>query len=132
MSISDIEHKKAKKASVIYCFLAVFCGLFSAVYEHFSHGVYSNYMVWLFLFPLIGGTIPFAVIARQYKLTYPGSLSVNLYNSGIATLTVGSCFQGILEIYGASSEYLLIYWIAGTALVVAAVAIYLFTSAVKK
>jgi hypothetical protein len=33
-----------------YLGFTLFCGLFSLIYEHFSHGVYSDYMVYLFLF----------------------------------------------------------------------------------
>jgi hypothetical protein len=127
LSTSGIEKKAANKVSVVYVCLALSCSLFSGIYEHFSHGVYSSFMVWLFLFPLVGGAIPFALIARLNKLHYPGKLSINLFHSGIATLTVGSCLKGILEIYGTSSDYMVVYWIAGTSLVVAGVVAYLFT-----
>ena len=42
-----------------YLWWALGCAVFSAVYEHFSHGVYSWYMVFLFAVPLIYGLVPF-------------------------------------------------------------------------
>jgi len=125
LSISDIEKKSAKKISCIYLVLTAFCFVFSTVYEHFSHGVYSNFMVFLFLFPLMGGVIPFALLSRQDILPYPGRISNQLFHFGIAALTVGSCFQGILEIYGTSSDYIVAYWITGIIFLLTGVAIYL-------
>ncbi|WP_430839434.1 hypothetical protein [Clostridium nigeriense] len=40
-------------------------------------------------------------------------ISFNIYNSGIAALTVGSLLHGILEIAGTSSEYIMYYSILG-------------------
>ncbi|MPM91163.1 hypothetical protein SDC9_138290 [bioreactor metagenome] len=86
-------------------------------------------MVYLFLFPLIGGVLPYAGIGFINKLCFPGRVALNLYNSGIATLTVGGCFKGVLEIYGTTSDYILFYWIAGIALTISGVAIYIFSMA---
>jgi len=43
----------------------------------------------------------------------PGRLTLNLYNAGIATLTVGSIMKGVMEIYGTTNDILQIYWIVG-------------------
>ncbi|SMC34184.1 hypothetical protein [Papillibacter cinnamivorans] len=103
--------------------LALFCAFFSFVYERFSHGVYSDFMVYLFLLPLLGGVLPFAGIALL-KSPYPGRVSRNLYNSGIAALTVGSCMSGVLEIYGTDSPYIPVYWTAGILLAISGTAAY--------
>lgn len=108
--------KAAFTAVYRYLLAALFCGLFSFVYERFSHGVYSNYMVYLFLFPLAGGMLPYGALWLTGGRYYPGSLATGLYNCGIATLTVGSCMQGVLEIYGTTSIYMPVYWITGCAL----------------
>jgi len=73
-------------------------------------------MVYLFLFPLVGGVLPYGALWLTGGRYYPGGFATGLYNCGIATLTVGSCMQGVLEIYGTTSIYMPVYWIAGCAL----------------
>ena len=46
------------KKTLSYLFLSLFVLLFGQIYEHFSHGVYSNYMIFAFLFPLLGLFLP--------------------------------------------------------------------------
>lgn len=36
-----------------------------AVYEHFSFGVYSNFMIYAFAFPLIGGALPYLIMSLR-------------------------------------------------------------------
>jgi len=115
-----------RRTSLIFLCVALFCGLISAVYEHFSHGVYSNYMIYLFAFPLIGGALPYAVLGLAPKIRCPSPASMRTFNSGVAALTVGSCIKGVLDIYGTSSSYQPIYWVLGIALIVVGAAIYLF------
>ena len=43
-----------------------------------------------------------------------------LWNTGVATLTVGCPFPGILDIYGTDSGLGTVYWIAGPPLLVLA------------
>jgi len=124
--ILAIDKKKAGRAALIYLGISMFCGLFSVVYEHFSYGVYSNYMIYLFLFPLLGGVLPFGSIRLLDNLKFPGRLALNLYNSGIAALTVGSCLQGALAIYGTTSGYMLVYWLGGILLVAVGVIDYIY------
>lgn len=100
----------------IYLGITIFCILFSVIYEAFSHEVYSNFMIYLALVPLFGGLLPFLLLLFS-KLPYPARLSLNAYNSGIATLTVGCCLKGVFEIYGSSCPLITVYWIAGAALV---------------
>ena len=115
MFVSPIEPEKKhmSRTAIIFICAALFCGLFSAVYEHYSHGVYSNFMVYLFAFPLVGGTIPYALLGLLPNAVCPSRLSMRIYNSGLATLTVGSCVKGVLDIYGTSSGYMSVYWVAG-------------------
>ena len=98
----------------VYLVVTVFCAVFGAVYEHFSHQVYSAYMVYAFIFPLVGGTVVFYWLSLFGK-HFPGRVALNLYNSGIATLTVGSIFKGVLEIYGTTNSLSNIYFIVGIA-----------------
>ncbi|MEA4893936.1 MAG: hypothetical protein VB064_01595 [Oscillospiraceae bacterium] len=118
-----------RRYSLIFLCISLFCGLFSAVYEYFSHGVYSGYMVYLFLFPFAGGVLPYAGFGLFPNVPCPQKLARNLYNSGIATLAAGSCVKGVLDIYGTTSIYCTVYWLAGAVLTAAGFAAYLIGSA---
>ena len=112
------------KTGFVYLWMTLFCALFGAVYEYFSYGVYSYYMLYAFAFPLVGGVFPFFTIAFS-KRPLPGKAARNLYHSGIAALTTGSLLQGVLEIYGTSNRLMLAYWIAGPVFIVLGVIFYL-------
>ena len=115
------------RSVVLYLAVTLFCGLFSAVYEHFSHGVDSDYMIWLFAIPLLGGVLPFLLI-RLFSLPFPNRLSLNAYNSAVATFTVGCCMQGVFEIYGTVSSLLPYYFYAGAVLAFFGIAVYLLST----
>jgi len=124
-SLTSPEKRRMRRTSLIYLCITLFSGLFSAVYEHFSYGVYSNYMVYLFLLPLVGGVLPYAVLGLTPRSPVPSCASSRLFNSGVAALTVGSCLKGVLQIYGTSSVYLAAYWAAGILLSVSGLAVFL-------
>lgn len=119
------EKKQMRRTSLIFLCAALFCGLFSAVYEHFSHGVYSNYMVYLFAFPFFGGVLPYAIFGLAPNIKCPSSASARIFNSGVAALTVGSCIKGVLDIYGTTSSYQPIYWVLGSSLMALGLVLYL-------
>jgi len=113
--ISDTEEQKRHiaKTGFVYLLVSLFCVMFGAIYEHFSHEVYSGYMIYAFMFPLAGGTLPFAALSLQERIRLPGRLPLNLYNAGIAALTVGSIMEGALEIYGTTNDSVQVYWFVG-------------------
>ncbi|MDY3766696.1 MAG: hypothetical protein SO016_08415 [Lachnospiraceae bacterium] len=122
MYISDTDTKRsAAKTAFVYLLTALFCALFGAIYERYSHEVYSFYMIYSFMFPLAGGTLPFLAISLLRIKKYPRALSRNLYHSGIATLTVGSIIRGILDIYGTTNRLIRWYWYAGILFIIAAI-----------
>ena len=92
--------------------------LFGAVYERFSHEVYSYWMIYAFAFPLMLGAFPGAVFLR--KSYTPGKWAIWLWNAAVFTWTTGSVFKGVLEIYGTTNRLILVYWIAGFAAAAAA------------
>ncbi len=94
------------------------CIIFAMIYNHFGHGVYSFYMTYMFLLPLVlgGGVYGLMLILPQIKEV--SRLPFNLYNSGVATLTIGSLLKGIFEIAGTSSPYVVVYWLVGTLMIV--------------
>lgn len=113
--ISDIR-KKFFKTIVIFSIMTIFTFIFDKVYGIFGHGVTSPYMTYMFLYPLLGGAlfygiimllIPSIVNKKRYRFFY------NIYNSGIAVLTVGSFLRGIMEIAGTFSTYLMAYTLVG-------------------
>lgn len=124
MSASDIE-RHALKTAFVYVLAAAFCALFGFVYEQFSHGVYSDFMVYAFSVPLAGGAAVFLAMGLFGKGRYPGPLVRNLWHSAVATATVGSILSGVLEIYGTGSRLLTYYPIAAGVLAVLAVASWL-------
>ena len=99
-----------------YVLATCFAALFGAVYEHFSFGVWSVYMVFAFAAPLVLGVLPWAANAARPVPTLPPRSVRQLWNAGAAVLTVGCLFRGVLDIYGTSSALGTVYWIAGPAL----------------
>lgn len=87
---------------------------FAVIYECFSHQVYSRAMLLAFLYPLLGGLIPttlLMLLTRDHLL--PGDWPRSLWAVGIAFLTLGSLFRGVLEIYGTTSRLAVVYPIGG-------------------
>ena len=125
MYISDTEGKGSETAKIalVYLILSVFCALFGAVYELFSHEVYSFYMIYAFGFPLVGGALPYGILSAFHLSKSSSLLARNLYHSGIATLTVGSIVRGVLDIYGTTNSLSRYYWFVGIFAVVAGVVI---------
>ena len=90
---------------------SVWFAFFGAVYEHFSHEVYSYYMIYAFAIPLCMGALPYSVMALKRKK--PDGIFLNLWNSAIAAFTIGSVFQGVLVIYGTTNQLVIVYPITG-------------------
>ena len=103
---------------------SLFCALFGAVYEKFSFGVYSYFMIYAFTIPLILGTIPLLSIAIWGKML-PDKTALSAWNSGIAALTVGCIMQGVLNIYGTTNRLMIVYPITGFVLLSAGIILYL-------
>ena len=135
---------KMQKTAEIYLYVTIFCALFGAVYEYFSFGVYSYFMIYAFLWPLILGVLPFMIMGRKFDDQYIKSEEKNaskaerqlgkgesdtgwcgpdlrFWHAGVATLTVGSVFKGIVSIYGTTSPFTVGYAVAGVLLLVRSV-----------
>lgn len=121
MFISDTKDKTAEylRSGLRYLTASLIIALAAAVYGLFSHGVYSYYMTYAFMIPLLGGAIPnlnaalnSAAAAEGIK---KGSLltkireSKNIQIAVIVTLTVGSLLKGALDIYGTTNKLLIAY-----------------------
>ena len=138
-SVIKADKSNARRTALIYLFVSIFCAVFGAVYEIFSHGVYSAFMVFAFVFPLIGGTLPFLLLyiaersrektlnSRPYFRLYPAIPARSFYHCGIIALTLGSILTGILDIYGTTNKLLTLYWFLGAALLLAGLSIHLLS-----
>lgn len=126
MCTSDTDNKaRALKTAFIYLLITFFCSVFGAVYELFSHEVYSFYMIYAFAIPLLGGVLPFMLAAMFNTSEFPDRLSFNLYNSGIAALTTGSIVNGVLEIYGTDNPLVYAYVFSGVLFILAGIIVYM-------
>ncbi|GHV27219.1 hypothetical protein FACS18948_4230 [Clostridia bacterium] len=125
-SVTDPNVCGLLKTGFAYVLIAIFCAFFGAIYEAFSHAVYSMYMIYAFAFPLVGGAAVTLLYAAFLHKRILSTLVKQLYNSGIATLTVGSVFAGALEIYGTTNWLVMVYWVVGIGFV--AVSLLLFVT----
>lgn len=98
---------KLKKKVLFYIVFAIVCIIINVIYAQFSHEVSSNYMTYMFLYPLIVGI-------GTSILNYKNIKSVSdIFLCGILTLTIGSFLQGVFEIAGTSSDFQLLFYIIG-------------------
>ena len=112
-SVTKASKKRFKKTAVVYALITVFFFIFSRIYEHFSFGETSVYMYYLFGVPLIGGM---ALLIFQKIIPNLSRLSLNLWNSAVATIATGVLFRGIVNLSGRSTTMDLPYWYVGIGL----------------
>ena len=105
----------------------VFVFVFAKIYGIFSHGVSSVFMSYAFLFPLTLIFLPKFINLCTGNRLWNGSLETEegekklflsslasfLWKSGVAVLTVGSLYKGVLDIYGTSGSFEWIYLVVG-------------------
>ena len=130
------ESKKTKseaKTALTYLIISLALAAAGAVYEHFSFGVYSYFMIYAFAIPLVLGTLPNLTIAvnnsRDGKSsdTFGRVIKNWMYHAAVATLTVGSLMHGILAICGRPNSLTIVYPIAAAVLLAAAIIVTLRT-----
>lgn len=120
MSILDIKEKSSLRHNLkpvwIYFAISIFAIFVNKIYALFGHGVSSSSMTWMFLYPLLGGAALFLLVGLLLpELTKMSGyrLFCNIYNSGIAIVTVGSFLKGIVEIAGTNSNNIMFFRITG-------------------
>ena len=120
-------------------YAALLCALFGCIYEHFSFGVYSYFMLYAFSVPLVLGVLPFLsmgirglwsgkngmknmvekgsddTVSKERAIEWSRG-ACRLWHAGVAAVTVGFLFKGILDIYGTFSALTYVYWVAGAIL----------------
>lgn len=125
--VTKTNNKRFKKTAVVYTLITVFFSIFSRIYEHFSFGETSVYMHWLFGVPLIGGVV---LLIFQKLIPNLSRLSLNLWNSAVATIAAGVLFRGIVNLSGRSTTLDLPYWYVGLVLAGLALLSMIFTRSV--
>lgn len=103
--------------------MTAFCVAVANIYALFGHGIRSDAMDFMFLYPLCGAVV---VLLLDFALTRHfghglSRLARNLINSGIAALTLGAMLRGILYIAGGSSPYAFVFPLTGWSLAAAGV-----------
>ena len=113
--MSTLDIKKEQARFYIY---TLSCIIFSFIYEIFSHGVLSFYMILSFIFPLIG--LIDILILKKINIK-----SHNLFKSSLLTFTLYFILKGILEIYGTTNKLISFYLIFGFSLLIISIYYYL-------
>ena len=125
--VTKTNNKRFKKTAVVYTLITVFFFIFSRIYECFSFGETSVYMHYLFGVPLVGGMV---LLIFQKIIPNLSRLSLNLWNSAVATIATGVLFRGIVNLSGRSTTMDLPYWYVGVGLAGLALLSMIFTRSV--
>lgn len=112
-SATDTTLRRMKKEAVIGLALGIFCILFTVIYERFSHGAFSVHMRWMCLFPLLGCGAVGCLAALTPLHKHISRWCFNLWNTAIASFTLGCLFRGIVNISGRFTERDVIYMVIG-------------------
>ena len=129
-NISDNKMSQLSWKSLLPITLTtVFVFVFAKIYGIFSHGVSSAFMSYAFLLPLSLIFLPKLLNLCTGNRLWNGSLETEgeegeknlflsslasfLWKSGVAVLTVGSIYKGVLYIYGTSGTFEWIYLVVG-------------------
>jgi len=126
-SVTNPSKKRFKKTALSYMLLTLFFFAFSRIYESFSFGETSSHMHYLFALPLAGGILLLLFMKMIPNLS---RLSLNLWNSAVATITAGMLFRGIVNLSGRSTTLDMPYWYVGVAFAALALFSMVFTRSV--
>lgn len=125
-SVTNPIKQRVKKTILWYTLISAFFFVGSRIYEHFSFGETSAFMHYLFLIPLIGGAL---LVALQLVVKGLSRITLNLWNSAVATATAGALYRGIVNLSGRSTTldqpY---YYVAGTILALSLISLFFVRS----
>ena len=110
LSISDI-----KKSNISYFIVTIFLVLLNYIYSIFSHNVRSNYMTYMFIYPLLAGILVNILLLINKNISKLKSFYIgkSILNYGIAIIVFRSFIKGVFEIAGTDSNYLIYYFYVG-------------------
>lgn len=111
--VSERNERGLYRGLYISLFCTLFCVVFYMVYNHFSHGVHSPFMTYLFAWPLILCELPCVLFLIVPVIPGPSLLSSLVWCTGAAAAAVSSLLRGVFEIAGNSSVYQAVMMYAG-------------------
>lgn len=123
MILYMLDINTTKKQIYKYLIISIFFLIFSSIYEMFSHGVYSSYMMFAFTIPLLLGSLVYVIIYKLSLNKYFSYLGIKLYNCFIITLIIGSLMKGFLDIYGTTNKLISIYLVISVSLLILSIII---------
>ena len=131
-------YTSAIKTGMRYLAASIVIAAAAAVYGLFSHGVYSYFMTYAFMVPLLAGALPHLTAALK---TACGKKCSRLYEkicgardaqlALVVTLTAGSLLKGVLDIYGTTNKLLVVYPAAAAVILAAASAMAIKNKKIK-
>lgn len=95
--------------------VCIFFAVFGAIYEHFSLGVWSYYMIYAFAPLLIGSFVALSLYFRKGRIV--NSFFVPFFLSQM-TASMGMLAAGVVAIYGTENKYLIVYPICAALLLI--------------
>ncbi len=105
--------KKYRHNSFIYTIVTM---IVSFIYELFSHGIFSSYLIFAFIFPFI--SLVFYEILYKRKDKNFCLIFSRLFNLSMLTFTILFIMLGVLEIYGTTNDLIYVYLVLGLFLLV--------------
>lgn len=120
---------KISKTGSGYLIASAIIAIASYIYGMFSHGVYSPFMTFAFLIPLVPGAGPHIAGAlcgrsgkgERLRRVLSDRAACDAQLAVIATLTTGSLLKGALDIYGTTNRLMMVYPVLAAAVVIAAI-----------
>ena len=108
-----------KKSIISYFIVTIFLILLNYIYSIFSHNVSSNYMTYMFIYPLVTGILVsiFILINKNISKLKSFYIGKSILNYGIAIMVFRSFMKGVFEIAGTDSNYLIYYFYMGLILI---------------
>ena len=103
---------KSLKTNIIFSLAAtIFFAVFGGIYEYFGHDIYSFYMIYAFMIPLLFGLLPYIIML--FKKIEIKKTAAKWWNLTIITFTLYSVIKGVLEIYGTTNKLSIVYLFLG-------------------
>ena len=121
MTLFILDIKEVKKEIKKFVILAICVAAFGGIYEIFSHQVYSVFMLGAFLVPLVLGDLVYYLFFVKCGFGLNNAAN-NLYKSFIYTTTIASIMKGVLDIYGTTNSFILVYPFASAILLLLTIA----------
>lgn len=121
--------EKISKTGSGYLIASAIIAIASYIYGLFSHGVYSPFMTFAFMIPLVLGAAPHIAGAlcgrsgkgERLRRVLSDGAACDAQLAVIATLTAGSLLKGALDIYGTTNRLMMGYPVLAAAIVISVI-----------